>query len=66
MDGVESFQTSSAAPETHKRCLSVILRNILLDRAGRSTADPWHLSEDSLPKLFCASTKSEKPFSYLM
>jgi len=36
MNGVESFQTSSAAPETHKRCLSVILRTIMSEKEGRS------------------------------
>ena len=29
---LESFQTSISAPETHKRCISVILRNIMLER----------------------------------
>ena len=29
---VESFQTSITAPETHKRCISVILRNIMMER----------------------------------
>lgn len=34
MDGVESFQTSANSPETHKRCVSVILRKIMSERAG--------------------------------
>lgn len=36
MDGVESFQTSANSPETHKRCVSVILRKIMSERAGKS------------------------------
>lgn len=32
LHGVETFQTSASAPETHKRCISVILRNIMLQR----------------------------------
>ncbi len=34
---VESFQTSATAPETHKRCISVILRNISSKRSRKST-----------------------------
>lgn len=34
MDGVESFQTSAISPETHKRCVSVILRKVMSERAG--------------------------------
>ena len=37
IEGEESFQTSLVAPETHKRCLSVILRNVMLKKAGRSS-----------------------------
>lgn len=33
-EGTESIQTSVTAPETHKRCISVILRNIALKRSG--------------------------------
>lgn len=36
LQGLETFQTSATAPETHKRCISVILRNIMLERRGRS------------------------------
>ena len=39
-EGTESFQTSATAPETHKRCISVILRNIALKRSGKPL-DPW-------------------------
>ncbi|KAL8797233.1 MAG: hypothetical protein Q9195_000700 [Heterodermia aff. obscurata] len=35
LDGVESFQTSATAPETHKRCVSVILRNIIAESPGK-------------------------------
>ena len=35
IEGVESFQTSATAPETHKRCVSVILRNIAAGRDGK-------------------------------
>ena len=31
---VESFQTALRSPETHKRCISVMLRNIMLRRHG--------------------------------
>ncbi|KAL8822644.1 MAG: hypothetical protein Q9191_006622 [Dirinaria sp. TL-2023a] len=34
-EGTESFQTSATAPETHKRCISVILRHIALKRSGK-------------------------------
>ena len=34
LDGIESFQTSATAPETHKRCVSVILRNITAKKQG--------------------------------
>ena len=34
-EGTESFQTSASAPETHKRCISVILKNIALKRSGK-------------------------------
>ena len=34
--GIEIFQTSTFASETHKRCISVILRNIMMDRRGTS------------------------------
>ena len=37
---VESFQTSLSAPETHKRCISVILRNIMLARRGKLVCSP--------------------------
>ncbi|KAF6221340.1 hypothetical protein HO133_002195 [Letharia lupina] len=30
--GIESFPVSLSAPETHKRCISIILRNIMLKR----------------------------------
>lgn len=32
--GIESFPVSLSAPETHKRCISIILRNIMLKRRG--------------------------------
>ena len=35
-DGTESFQTSVTSPETHKRCISVILRNIMSLMASTS------------------------------
>ena len=31
---LEIFQTSASAPETHKRCISVLLRNIMLNQHG--------------------------------
>ena len=34
-EGVELFQTSANSPETHKRCVSVILRHITTDRYGK-------------------------------
>ena len=37
---VESFQTSISAPETHKRCISVILRNIMMERCRESHICP--------------------------
>ncbi len=33
--GVECFQTSISIPETHKRCVSIILRNVMLERNGK-------------------------------
>ena len=33
-EGVECFQTSISLPDTHKRCLSIILRNVMLERNG--------------------------------
>ena len=39
LHGLETFQTSVSTPETHKRCISVILRNIMIDRQGRSSYD---------------------------
>ena len=38
LHGLEIFQTSAIKPETQKRCISVILRNIMLERRGRSLA----------------------------
>lgn len=35
LEGVESFQTSATAPETHKRCVSVILKKITAERSGK-------------------------------
>ena len=35
LEGVESFQTSATAPETHKRCVSIILRIITSERSGK-------------------------------
>ena len=32
--GIESFPVSLFAPETHKRCISIILRNIMVKRRG--------------------------------
>lgn len=32
---IEVFKTSASAPETHKRCISVILRNIMVERRQR-------------------------------
>lgn len=32
--GIESFPVSLSAPETHKRCISIILRNIVEERRG--------------------------------
>ena len=32
--GIESFPVSSSAPETHKRCISIILRDIMMKRRG--------------------------------
>ena len=41
-DGVESFQTSATSPETHKRCVSVILRNIISGKAGELKKFSFH------------------------
>lgn len=32
--GIECFPVSLSAPETHKRCISIILRNIMVKRRG--------------------------------
>lgn len=32
--GVDSVQTSISAPDSHKRCVSIMLRNIMLDKQG--------------------------------
>lgn len=40
---LESFQTSISAPETHKRCISVILRNIMLERRRESPSPTCYL-----------------------
>lgn len=43
-DGLECFQTTKNAPETHKRCISVILRAIALRRLGKRFKvidEPW-------------------------
>lgn len=34
LTGIESFPVSLSAPETHKRCISIILRSIMLKRRG--------------------------------
>lgn len=34
--GIESFQTSASSPETHKRCISIVLRKVLSARDGES------------------------------
>lgn len=34
--GIESFQTSASSPETHKRCVSIVLRKVLSARDGKS------------------------------
>lgn len=34
-ENIDCYQTSLNAPETHKRCVSVILRNVILDRRRR-------------------------------
>lgn len=34
--GLEAFQTSASASETHKRCISVLLRNVMVERHGMS------------------------------
>ena len=31
---IESYPVSLSAPETHKRCISIILRNIMVKRRG--------------------------------
>lgn len=47
VDGVESFQISVNSPETHKRCVSVILRKIMSERAGEPERSPslWILTK---------------------
>ena len=40
---LESFQTSISAPETHKRCISVILRNIMLERRRKFRSSTCYL-----------------------
>lgn len=42
MGGIDSFQTSADYPESHKRCISVILRAIVSKESG------WSLSQ-SIP-----------------
>ena len=34
--GIESIQTSIDAPDTHKRCISVVLRNYIRNEIGQS------------------------------
>lgn len=34
--GIESFPTSASSPETHKRCVSIVLRKVLSARDGKS------------------------------
>lgn len=34
LGGIEAFQTSISSPETHKRCVSIMLRNVMLARRG--------------------------------
>ena len=33
--GIECFKTDIGVPETHKRCVSIILRNIMQERHGK-------------------------------
>ena len=37
VDGIEFHQCSLKSPETHKRCVSVMLRNIMAGRVGKKT-----------------------------
>ena len=36
ISGIELFQTSASSPETHKRCVSIVLRKVLSARHGES------------------------------
>jgi len=36
MGGIDSFETSADYPESHKRCISVVLRAIVSRGSGRS------------------------------
>ena len=36
---VESFQTALSSPETHKRCVSIMLRHVMLFRHGNTSRE---------------------------
>lgn len=44
MGGIDSFQTSAAYPESHKRCISIILRAIVSKESGLSLSQSISLS----------------------
>lgn len=56
MQGLETFQTCASAPETHKRCISVLLRNIMLGRLGMSSLLPLFLRRSVTLRELDAST----------
>lgn len=69
--GIASFQTSASSPETHKRCVSVVLRKVLSAREGKS----WNIYHTSksleydlmripLKILVCSSCQSSQPKLY--
>lgn len=35
IEGVESLQTSAKSPETYKRCVSIMLKKVMIQRTGK-------------------------------
>ena len=60
---IECFQTSINVSETHKRCVSIILRNVMLERHGKQpevTVEQSHLSKTILPLYLQEMYESDK------
>ena len=43
LTGIESFPVASSTPETHKRCISILLRNVIMKRRGELPSLSWFI-----------------------